>query len=118
MPASLRARTNVLRSSLGEVDPARRKEGPDAVEPRLPVHESFVVTNRVERFERCSIACPLSKKLIEGLLPGSVVNRRSVGENSVKIEQPRLEGADRSEQISGHMVVVSPMSWLTNASML
>jgi hypothetical protein len=75
-----------------KLDAARGEKGRDAVQARLAVYVAPVVGCDIERHER--FACSrrtLREQLVEKLLPRRRVHARSVREDTIEIEQDRVE---------------------------
>src|SRR5690606_24536899 len=77
----------VRRRALGQLDPARREEGPDPVEARAAVDVGQVVALRVEGDERRPRRGGVAaEECVEERLPRRGVEVRREGDNAVQIE--------------------------------
>jgi hypothetical protein len=78
----------VVRSALGELNPAAGEERPDAVPASFAVHVALVVGACVERDERLAGALrPGLQIRVEHGLPRAGVDAGGIGEHTIEVEQ-------------------------------
>lgn len=82
----------VVRGAIGQDDVAGFEKGPDPVVPKFAVHVSLIVEQDVEGLKGDLVAQGFCLQvLIEQAFPGGGMHDGGFGEDSVEIEEHRLE---------------------------